>query len=70
MILKNHITTAIYFTFYSNFASLGELATLSQAETVTGSIFDGLKFADFIYLFIPVIFCYVHQRLKNSSYYN
>jgi len=61
---------SIYYTFYTNFASVGELATLSQAETVTASIFDNLKIADFIYLFIPIIFYYVHQKLRFSSYYN
>jgi len=64
------IANSIYYTFYANFASLGELATLSQAETVTASIFDGLKLLDFIYLFIPIIFYYVHQKLRFSSYYN
>ena len=64
------VVNSIYFTFYTNFASLAELATLSQAETVTGSIFDGLKVVDFIYLFIPVIFYLIHQNLRNSSYYN
>lgn len=64
------VVNSIYFTFYTNFASVAELATLSQAETVTGSIFDGLKFVDFIYLFIPILFWYVHQKLRYSSYYN
>lgn len=64
------VVNSIYYTFYTNFASVAELATLSQAETVTDSVFAGLKFVDFIYLFIPVLFYYVHQKLRYSSYYN
>ncbi|MBE6156427.1 MAG: hypothetical protein E7161_01640 [Firmicutes bacterium] len=64
------VVNSIYYTFYTNFASVGELATLSQAETVTDSIFDGLKLVDFIYLFIPITFCYIHQKLRYSPYYN
>ena len=60
----------IYYTFYANFASLGELTTLKQAETVTGSIFEKLKIVDFIYILIPLIFRQIHQNLRNSSYYN
>lgn len=64
------IVNSVYYTFYTNFASVAELATLSQAETVTDSVFAGLKFVDFVYLLIPVIFWYVHQKLRYSSYYN
>ena len=63
------VVNSIYYTFYTNFASVAELATLSQAETVTDSVFACLKFVDFIYLLIPVIFWYVHQKLRYSSYY-
>ena len=64
------MANSIYFTFYTNFASLGELATLKQAETVTGSIFERLKVVDFIYIFIPLVFRHIHQKLRTSSYYN
>ena len=32
------LVNSVYYVFYTSFASFGELATLSQTETVTGSI--------------------------------
>ena len=64
------IANSIYYTFYTSFASVGELSTLSQAETVTGSIFERLKLLDFIYIVLPFIFRYIHKRLSASPYYN
>ena len=64
------VANSIYYTFYTNFASVGELATLSQAETVTGSIFERLKLLDFIYLILPFVFRYIHRSLMASPYYN
>ena len=64
------IVNSIYYTFYTNFASLGELATLGQVETVTGSIFERLKLLDFIYLLMPITFRYVHRKLLATPYYN
>lgn len=61
---------SIYYTFYASFASLGELTTLSQTETVVDSIFDKLRLADFIYILQPVLFYYIHSNLKKSNYYN
>ncbi len=61
---------SVYYTFYASFASIAELATLSQAETVTNSIFAQLRLVDFIYILQPVIFYYIHNSLKWSSYYN
>ena len=61
---------SVYYTFYASFASFAELATLSQAETVTDSIFAQLRLVDFIYILQPIIFYYIHNSLKWSSYYN
>ena len=61
---------SVYYTFYSTFASVGELATISQLETVTGSIFEKIKLIDFIYLLMPLIFRDIHIKLKNGPYYN
>lgn len=60
---------SIYYTFYSTFASAGELATVSQLETVTGSIFEKIKIADLIYVIMPLIFRAIHLNLKTSPYY-
>ena len=43
----------IYYRFFTSFASIGELATVRQTETVTGSIFDRLRIADGIYILSP-----------------
>ena len=64
------IINSIYYTFYEGFASFSQLSTLSQTETVVDSIFVKLKLMDFIYIIFPVIFYYVHNLLKQSSYYN
>jgi len=64
------VINSVYFTFYASFASLAELSTLSQAETVTDSIFSQLRLIDFIYILQPVIFYYIHNNLKTSPYYN
>jgi len=61
---------SVYYTFYASFASIAEFATLSQAETVTDSIFAQLRLVDFIYILQPIIFYYIHNSLKWSSYYN
>ena len=58
------LANSIYYKFYASFASLGELATLSQAETVTGAIFEKVKLTDFIYILFPLLFKYVHDKLK------
>jgi len=64
------IVNSVYYTFYASFASFAELSTLSQAETVTDSIFAQLRLVDFIYILEPIIFYYIHSNLQKSSYYN
>ncbi|MBE6155620.1 MAG: LTA synthase family protein [Firmicutes bacterium] len=64
------IVNSIYYVFYTSFASFGELSSLSQAETVTGSIFEKLSLSYFIYLIFPAIFYLVHKKLNASAYYN
>ena len=64
------VINSIYYTFYASFASIAEFATLSQTETVADSIFAQLRLVDFIYILQPVIFYYIHNSLKTSSYYN
>lgn len=61
---------SIYYTFYSTFASAGELATVSQLETVTGSIFEKVRLSNLIYILMPLIFRAIHLNLKTSPYYD
>ncbi len=64
------VVNSIYFTFYEGFASLSQFSTLSQTETVMDSIFVKLRIIDFIYILQPIIFYYIHNNLKMSTYYN
>lgn len=64
------IVNAIYYVFYTSFASFGEFASLSQIETVTGSIWEKVRISYIFYLFLPFILYYVHKKLSASSYYN
>lgn len=64
-----NVVNSIYYKFYVNFTSVGYLSTLSQAETVTGSIFEKVSFYDVMYILVPVIFYVIHKKLLASSYY-
>ena len=64
------LISSIYYRFFTSFASIGELATVGQTETVKGSIFDRLKIYDFIYIIIPFIFYLIHKKLLSSVYYS
>lgn len=63
------VINSVYFKFYASFASLSELSTLKQAETVTDSIYQQIRLVDFIYILQPVLFYYIHNNLKVSNYY-
>ncbi len=64
------VINSIYYTFYYSFASLGELGTVGQTETVMGSIFEKLKILDLIYIIFPFIFYFIHSKLVKTAYYN
>lgn len=64
------IVNSVYYTFYVSFSSFGELATLGQVKTVTGSLFEKFKLVDFIYIVFAIIFYYVHKKLNSSYYYD
>ena len=63
------IVNYVYYTFYNSFASFSLLASLSQVETVTDSLVEKFRFVDFVYLFFPLIFYFVHRHLKSATYY-
>lgn len=63
------ILSSIYYRFFTSFASIVDLATVGQTETVVGSIFDRLKIIDIMYIFIPIIFYLIHKKLLSSTYY-
>ena len=64
------VINSIYYMWYASFASLTELSTVSQLETVTDSVLTQLRIIDFIYILEPIIFYYIHNSLRKSSYYN
>ncbi len=64
------VVNSIFYIFYEDFASLAQLGTLNQVETVADSIFVKIRLVDFIYILQPIIFYYIHNRLKISPYYN
>lgn len=63
------LISSIYYRFFTSFASIGEIATAGQTETVTGSIFDRLSIKDGVFILIPVIFYLIHRKLLSSAYY-
>ena len=64
------IVNSVYYTFYMSFSSFGELATLGQVKTVTGSLVEKFKVVDFIYIILPILFYYIHRRINGTYYYN
>lgn len=64
------VINSIYYMFYTNFASLAEISSVSQLETVSDSVITQLRLIDFIYVLQPIIFYYIHKHLKTSPYYN
>ena len=64
------LINSIYYVFYSSFASIGELASLSQTETVTGSIWEKIRIHYLIFIAFPIVFNLIHKKLSSSSYYN
>lgn len=64
------LVNTIYYVFYSSFASFGEIAVLSQAGEVTGSITEKFAPYQFIYLLFPVIFCWIDITLLKTNYFH
>ena len=64
------LVNSIYYVFYTSFASFGELATLSQTETVTGSIWEKFRWNYLVFILLPLLFHLIHKKLSDSSYYN
>ena len=64
------VVNSIFYIFYEDFASFAQIGTLNQVETVADSIFVKIRLVDFIYILQPIIFYYIHNRLKISPYYN
>lgn len=64
------VINSIYYTFYLSFASVSQLASLSQVGSVADSLVARLKWLDFVYILLPLIFWYIHKMLNRTTYYN
>ena len=64
------IINSVYYTFYLSFTSFSLIATLGQVSDVTDSLYEKIRVIDFIYLIFPILFFYIHHKLKNTNYYN
>ena len=65
-----NIINSIYYTFYTSFATVGLIASISQVGEVVDSLYEKLRLVDFIYVFIPILFFYIHRMLNRGNYYN
>lgn len=63
------IVNVIYYKFYTSYASFGDLATLSQAETVGDSLFAKLNIIDFCFVLVPLSFYFSNKYLNKTNYY-
>ena len=59
------IVNAIYYEWYSSFASFSLLTTLGQVKEVDDAIVAKLKVIHFIYLLAPIAFVYINKYLNN-----
>ena len=64
------IITSIYYTFYISFPSFALIITISLIGDVADSLFEKLRFIDFIYILAPILFYYIHRLLYKTNYYN
>lgn len=64
------IINAIYFTFYNSFVTVGLIESIGQATTVKNAVFDKLIPAHFVYLLFPIVFHFIHKKLKWHNYFN
>ncbi len=64
------IVNSIYYVFYTSFASFSLLAELGLVGEVGDSLIEKFRLIDFIYLFFPFFYYYIHRLLKISNYYN
>ena len=65
-----NVINSIYYTFYTSYASFGLLATIGQVGEVTDSIFEKMRFSQFIYILFLIIFVYINRVLSKSDYFD
>ncbi len=63
------IGNSIYYTFYKSFLSISLIDSLKMVGEVENSVFDKLKFIDFVFLLYPISLFIVHKSLNKRKYY-
>ena len=64
------VINSIYYVFYTNFVSVSLLAGLGLVGEVGDSLVDKFRFVDFMYIIFPIIYYFIHSKLKKGSYYH
>lgn len=64
------VINSIYYVFYTSFASFSLLAELGLVGEVGDSLIEKFRVIDFVYIIFPIIYLFIHTKLKNGSYYH
>ncbi len=60
---------SVYYTFYTSFASFSLLAELKLVGEVGDSVIEKIRFVDFMYIILPLLYYYIHRKLLSNNYY-
>ena len=58
------IGNTIYYQFYQSFLSVNLISTASMLGAVDDSLYDKLHITQFLYIIFPIIFVFIHRKLK------
>lgn len=64
------IINSVYYVFYTSFASFSLLAELGLVGEVGDSVVEKFRVIDFIYVVFPILFYFIHTKLKKGNYYH
>ena len=64
------VVNSIYYVFYTSFASFSLLAELGLVGEVGDSLIEKFKLVDFVYVVFPIIYLFIHTKLKGGRYYS
>lgn len=64
------IINSVYYVFYTSFASFSLLAELGLVGEVGDSVVEKFRIIDFIYVVFPILFYFIHTKLKKGNYYH
>ena len=64
------MVNSVYYTFYTSFASVSMLSLTQYIGDVGDAVVENvIQLKDLVYIIGPLIFVYVHIRLKKKNYY-